>query len=160
MIVEAIALGTITLSYKQPQPPVEVSFQVPHIEQLEAIKPVEQAELPPIALKPVTTAVHSSEGNLYEYRSCTWWVKNWKPEVPNTWGNADNWGIQAAAEGWTVSMVPLPGAIAWSSRGTYGHVALVLDVTGDTVTIQEGNYDWNGSVRTTSVSITSYQYIY
>lgn len=97
--------------------------------------------------------------NSYEKGSCTWGVKNWKPEVGN-WSNANNWGYAAASEGWTVSDTPVVGAVAWTARGEYGHVALVLATDGDTVTIKEQNYDWNGSVRVIDVPTTNYRYIY
>ncbi len=105
-------------------------------------------------------AVNSSGGNSYEPGQCTWGVKNWKPEVGNDWGNANNWGYAAAAQGWTVSSTPVVGAVAWSTRGVYGHVALVLGIDNDTVTIKEQNYNYNGAVRTTTVPVEQYQYIY
>jgi len=105
---------------------------------------------------------HSSvsvNGNSYELHSCTWWVKTWKPSVGN-WGNASNWGYAAQSEGWVVNDTPSVGAIAWSTRGYYGHVALVIGVSGSVVTIQEGNWDWAGSVRTIEVASSYYRYIH
>lgn len=102
----------------------------------------------------------SSSGNLYDYHSCTWWVKHWKPALPNRLGNASNWGYALGKLGWTVSDVPRVGAVAWSTRGDYGHVGLVLSVQEGSITLREGNYDWNGSVRTTTVPVSSYQYIF
>lgn len=111
--------------------------------------------------KPAVAPVRASGGlNTYEYGQCTWGVKNWKPSVPNDWGHAKYWGYRAEADGWTVSSRPIVGAVAWSARGYYGHVALVLSVNGDTVTIREQNYDWNGSVRTNTVPVSTYTYIY
>lgn len=101
----------------------------------------------------------SVQGNGYEYKSCTWWVKQWKPTVGN-WGDAQSWGYAAKAEGWTISSVPVVGAIAWTTKGDYGHVGLVIGIDDDSIVLQEGNYDWNGSVRTTSVPISTYKYIY
>ncbi len=98
----------------------------------------------------------SSSENLYEYHSCTWWVKEWKPSVGN-WGNANQWGYNS---GLGIHSIPIVGSIAWSARGGYGHVALVVGVSGDNVTIKEGNFDYAGSVRTTSVPTSSYQYLY
>lgn len=102
----------------------------------------------------------SSTANSYDYRSCTWWVKHWRPSVGNNWGNANNWGYAAQSQGWTVSNIPVVGAVAWSTAGYYGHVALVLELRGDAVLIQEGNYDFNGSVRTIEVPTSTYRYIY
>jgi len=113
-----------------------------------------QAEKP---LEPIKNG--SNSPNNYEYGQCTWWVKHWKPEVGN-WGNANDWGYAAQAAGWTVSSIPVAGAVAWSTRGYYGHVAYVLEVRGSTVVIQEGNYDFKGSVRTIVVPVSEYRYIY
>lgn len=165
MIIETLALGTITLTYKAPDlPPFEVGREIPEIPLLEPLAQVEVVEITPIAIKPVEapTAPHrASDGtNLYEKLSCTWWVKSWKPEVPNSWGNANTWGIRAAVDGWTVSGSPVVGAVAWSDRGQWGHVAYVIGVSGEEVTIKEGNYDYNGSVRTKTVPVSMYSYIY
>lgn len=162
MIVEAVVLGTITLNYKPPQPPpLEVGRPVSQISLVEPISTPPLQELEVIPLKPTTTVrTPVDASNTYEQGQCTWWVKQWKPEVPNSWGNANSWDENAFADGWTVSSTPIPGAIAQSDRGAYGHVALVLEIVGDTVLIQEGNYDYNGSVRTKTVPISTYQYIY
>lgn len=118
-----------------------------------------QVNTPVAAEKPSEPIKNSSQSNLYELYSCTWWVKHWKPSVGN-WGNANQWGYSAQAEGWTVSSTPVAGAVAWSTRGQYGHVAYVLEVNSDSVVIQEGNYDYQGSVRTIKVPVSQYRYIY
>jgi surface antigen len=100
-----------------------------------------------------------STSNLYEYKSCTFWVKQWKPSVGN-WGDAHNWGYAAQAEGWTVSDTPVIGAIAWTTRGDYGHVGLVVGLGDGTIILKEGNFDWNGSVRTIEVPVGTYRYIF
>lgn len=100
-------------------------------------------------------------GNTYESGSCTWGVKSWKPDVPNSWGNAKTWGPRAKADGWTVSDKPVVGAIAWSNRGEYGHVALVTAVLDGQVEIKEMNYNWTRfATRVTTVATGSYRYIY
>ena len=58
------------------------------------------------------------------------------------WGNAKNWGDVARRHGFAVDGNPAVGAIAWSSSGTYGHVAWVCAVNGDNVTIDEYNNGW------------------
>lgn len=113
----------------------------------------------PQAESPSKPIKNGSQGNSYEPYQCTWWVKHWRPDV-GSWGDAKDWGYKARAEGHIVSPVPIKNAVAWSTRGYYGHVALVLEVKGTTVLIQEGNYDFNGSVRTVEVPISEYQYIY
>ena len=66
--------------------------------------------------------------------------------LPSGYGNAITWGSVAKAQGYRVDMTPAVGAVAWFGNGVngaggYGHVAWVADVTGDTVTIEEYNYD-------------------
>lgn len=165
MLVTAIALGTIQLSYKPPEPPpIHLGRPVVEIVLLEPLPATEIEELaviPPKPIKAVTAAPRGSGGtNTYEPLQCTWWVKQWKPDVPNSWGNANEWDDNALADGWTVSDVPVVGAVAQSDRGGFGHVALVIGVSGSEVTIREGNYDYNGSVRTKTVTASMYTYLY
>lgn len=103
----------------------------------------------------------SVAGNTYSPGSCTWGVKSWKPEVGGNWGNANQWKYNAQRDGWTVSSTPVVGAVAWTGRGSYGHVALVVAVSGNSVTIREMNYDWvpyHERTRTTTASEFTYLY--
>lgn len=74
------------------------------------------------------TPTYGSNG--YDYGYCTWYVAS-RIAVPSNWGNANTWAYYAAASGWTVSSVPRPGAIAQTSRGYLGHVAIVEAVSPD-----------------------------
>ena len=49
------------------------------------------------------------------------------------YGHAKEWGYRAQKEGYHVDQRPAIGAIAWSTRGTHGHVAWVSNVIGDMV---------------------------
>jgi surface antigen len=79
--------------------------------------------------------------NGYDYGYCTWYVANRLP-VPANWGNANTWAYYAAAAGWTVSSTPIPGAIAQTSAGYFGHVAYVEAVSSDGTMIKYS--DMNG----------------
>ena len=57
-------------------------------------------------------------------------------------GMRKNGAIEAQKEGYRVDQRPAIGAIAWSTRGTHGHVAWVSNVIGDMVEIEEYNYDY------------------
>jgi surface antigen len=74
------------------------------------------------------------------------------------WGNANSWDNAAKATGVKVDGTPKPGAIAQTNAGSYGHVAWVSAVNGNTVTIEE--YNWvkkeKYSVRTVDKSAFNY----
>ena len=61
-------------------------------------------------------------------------------EIPAAYGNANEWGYRARREGYRVDNRPAIGSIAWSTAGTYGHVAWVSNVVGDEIEIEEYNY--------------------
>ena len=61
-------------------------------------------------------------------------------EIPAAYGNANEWGYRARREGYRVDNTPTIGSIAWSTAGTYGHVAWVSNVMGDQIEIEEYNY--------------------
>lgn len=69
-------------------------------------------------------------GNGYDYGYCTWYVAN-RVAVPTNWGNANTWALYASLSGWTVSSIPKAGAIAQTSAGWEGHVAVVEAVSAD-----------------------------
>lgn len=63
-------------------------------------------------------------------------------EIPRSYGNANEWGHRARREGYRVDNTPMIGSIAWSTAGTYGHVAWVSNVMGDQIEIEEYNYGY------------------
>jgi peptidoglycan endopeptidase LytE len=79
--------------------------------------------------------------NGYDYGYCTWYVATRLP-VPANWGNANTWAYYAAGSGWTVSKTPQPGAIAQTTAGAEGHVAVVEAVSADGTMIKYS--DMNG----------------
>lgn len=108
--------------------------------------------------KPVApkTATQGTQGlNGYAYPSCTGYVAL-RRYVPPGLGDATTWFSRAQAMGMETGTEPRAGAIGW----TWGHVVFVEAVHGDTITISENNYDWQGSTRTIEVPKYQYQYIY
>lgn len=69
-------------------------------------------------------------GNGYDFGYCTWYVAT-QVAVPTNWGNANTWAYYAGLSGWTVSSTPKVGAIAQTSRGYEGHVAIVQNISPD-----------------------------
>ncbi|KAF8252529.1 CHAP-domain-containing protein [Wilcoxina mikolae CBS 423.85] len=57
------------------------------------------------------------------------------------WGNANTWDDAARASGVKINKTPKPGCVAQTDVGSAGHVAWVSAVNGDTVVVEE--YNWN-----------------
>jgi surface antigen len=98
--------------------------------------------------------------NGYAFGYCTYYVAT-RRNVPSNWGNANAWYYNAQASGFSVGSTPIPGAIAWSGSGYYGHVAYVESVSGGSVTVSEMNYNggWD-RVSWRTVPAYSFRYIY
>ncbi len=102
----------------------------------------------------------SGRGNGYSYGYCTWYVAN-RRSVPGLWGNARSWYYNAQVSGFSVGSTPVPGAIAWTGAGYYGHVAYVERVSGGMVTVSEMNYNGNWNrVTSRTVPANTFRYIY
>ena len=88
-----------------------------------------------------------STGNTYTAGNCTWYAKDvFKARMGDWWGNAKDWAANASREGLRVDDQPVANltiaVFAPGSAGadaTYGHVAVVIGVSGDTVTVKEMN---------------------
>lgn len=122
-------------------------------------KPIVKAvELPQTTLQAQDTLesilypVSSGLTNNFDEGQCTFGVAS---RLPVTWsGNADEWAVNAAAQGYEISSVPKVGSIAQTTGDSWaGHVAIVTAVALDgTFTVWEENYYGLGVTdeRTTS----------
>jgi surface antigen len=112
--------------------------------------------LPPGAMAPQGTFA-----NTYVRGQCTWYVAG-RRQVPSSWGNARSWYYHASAEGWKVGTVPAIAAIAWTPAGTYGHVALVEQISpdGQQVFVSEMNFKGPFVRSTRWVNASAFKYIY
>lgn len=114
------------------------------------------------------TSTSGSSANLYTAGQCTYYVFDKKmadgEPISTTWGNANQWAANAAADGHTVNNTPKQGAILQTSAGAYGHVAYVENVNSDgSVEVSEMNYQGEGVVSTRTISASeasSYNYIH
>ena len=81
------------------------------------------------------------DASSYPVGECTWGVKSQLSWVGPYWGNANQWGASARAEGFSVGTTPQVGAVAVWVGGAYGHVALVTAVESSTnIQVSESNY--------------------
>jgi len=122
-------------------------------------------EVPVSSLPSSTPGVVSNwvytAGNTYSYGYCTAFVKDSLGWVRNGWGNAADWAWHARAQGFTVSSTPRVGAVAQTSAGWAGHVAVVIGIGDGTVRIREMNGPGGWNVITERVtSVSDWVYIY
>lgn len=97
-------------------------------------------------------------GNTYTPGYCTWYVKNQRPDIPNGLGNANTWYSRARSMGLSTGTSPRVGAVAVTKA--YMHVALVIGVNGNSVTVREMNYKGLYVVSTRTTSASEFNYIY
>jgi len=76
------------------------------------------------------------------------------------WGNANQWAGGARAAGFRVDSSPEVGAVAQTSAGPFGHVAVVEAVEGNTVVVSEMNYDDAGHYRLGAYPVSYFVYIH
>ncbi|KAJ2027733.1 hypothetical protein GGH91_003648 [Coemansia sp. RSA 2671] len=77
---------------------------------------------------------------------------------PN-WGNANTWDEAARKTGVPINSTPKPGSVAQTNSGSAGHVAWVAKVSGDSVTVEEYNYQRH-KYSTRTVPKSSFNYIH
>lgn len=101
-------------------------------------------------------------GNRYTPGNCTWYAKSRRPDISNSWGNANTWYYSAKSQGWNVGSTPKKGAVATTTAGWAGHVAYVEGVSLDGlwVTISEMNFGFLYNMNTRTVYYTEFNYIY
>ena len=110
-------------------------------------------------MPPGTMASYGTYRNNYSAGQCTWYVASRRP-VPGNWGNARTWMGGAQRAGWATGSVPAIGAIAWTPAGYYGHVALVVEISGSRVLVSEMNYYGAFRVDQRWAPASSFAYIY
>lgn len=141
-----------------------------NLPKFEQIKPLDTPKFEPIAQiayieppapKATAQVSYSSAGNTYAPGNCTWYVKNRRPDLPNSLGNANTWYSRAAALGMAVGSSPRAGAVGATTAGSLGHVVYVEAVNGDgSITISEMNFAGEYSQRTRTASASEFMYIY
>jgi len=118
----------------------------------------EQAKLQPVYQSAPVVSYAQTAGNTYAPGYCTWYVKNMKPNLPNSLGNANQWYYSAQAQGLAVGSAPAVGAAAMAIGEN--HVAYVTAVNGNMITISEMNYGGLYQMNTRTVPASQFLYIY
>lgn len=104
-------------------------------------------------------------GNAYPWGQCTWYAYERRHQLGlpcgSYFGNAASWAASAAAYGYAVDHNAQVGDIVVFAPGqayadaTYGHVAVVEAVSGDTITISESNAKGLGVISSRTLSGSS-----
>lgn len=77
----------------------------------------------------------------YPIGQCTWGVQKVASWAGDWWGNAADWGANAARDGFRTGSTPEVGAIISWNDGGLGHVAYVIAVESETrIQVLEANY--------------------
>lgn len=76
------------------------------------------------------------------------------------WGDAKTWDEAARNTGVPVNNTPVPGAVAVRNSGTWGHVAWVTGVSGNSVSIEEYNNGGTEKYSKRTVPKTDFVYIH
>jgi surface antigen len=85
--------------------------------------------------------------NPYTGGGCTYWAWANRSDLPRNLGNAMDWARNAARAGFPVGGVPEVGDIAvyqphvYGAFAPYGHVAVVVQVSGSRILISEASYN-------------------
>ncbi len=137
------------------EPPIKPIKQIARLSDSKLPQTLPKLELASLPVSPAGTYQ-----NDYDYGNCTEHVAS-MVKVPNTMGDANQWARKLGSLGYTVSSTPIVGAIAQSTAGYYGHVAVVLAVSRDQVKVSEANVDGLNVVDERWYSISHFNnYIY
>lgn len=139
---ESLTDAGVTIEIKEPDPTPAVSNKVEESAGPAQVEQVVQVPAEEYVQQPTAVTPNYNQNNTYPVGQCTWGAKVLAPWVENYWGNAGEWGYSAQAAGFRIGATPVVGAVAvWT--GGYGHVAVVTEVQGDMIRVQESNYNGN-----------------
>lgn len=106
-------------------------------------------------------AANDSQGNLYAPGNCTYYVKEKRPDLSNSLGNANQWYSRAQSLGYKVGNMAKEGAVGTTTKGYYGHVVYVEKWLGDgKILVSEMNASGLWSVQTREADESEFLYIY
>ena len=89
--------------------------------------------------------VMPDDARAYAPCNCTAWAHAKRPDLPLNLGHAKTWAVRARAQGFPVDSTPRVGDVivlqprVQGAHAVYGHVAYVIGVAGNRVTVSEMN---------------------
>lgn len=121
----------------------------------------EKKRLEALRIVPPSKYAADSAGNTYAPGNCTYYVKNKRPDLSNSLGNANTWYYRAKALGYRVGTMAKTGAVGTTTAGALGHVVYVEKWLGNgLILISEMNVSGLWSTQTRVASETDFTYIY
>lgn len=140
-------------NFVMPQPPQLPQPQAPYF----APQTAPQVTAQPSQAQPASQPTTASTPNTYVKGTCTWYVKEKRPDLPNGLGNGGQWVGNAAKRGFKTGTTPQAGAVGEQP----GHVVYIESVSSSTVTVSEMNYGGKkGVVHKRTVKASTFKYIY
>ena len=99
------------------------------------------------------SSVTTSNGYTRGY--CTAYVASIRTDLPGNLGDARYWLSRAVSDGLSTGRKPEVGSVVQTSESKWGHVAIVIAIDEDQITIREMNYvHWN-VISTRVISVNS-----
>jgi surface antigen len=124
-------------------------------------KLAEKRRLEALRITPKSKMASDAAGNNYAPGNCTYYVKQRRPDISNSFGNANTWYVRAKAMGYKTGTMAKTGAIGTTTAGWLGHVVYVEKWLGDgKIIISEMNYAGLWSRQTRTANESEFLYIY
>lgn len=110
---------------------------------------------------PASRNADDSAGNTYALGNCTHYVKQRRPDLSNSFGNANEWYYNAKAMGYKTGTMSKKGAVGTTTRGRLGHVVYVEKWLGNgRILISEMNVGGLWHTQTVEADESDFVYIY
>ena len=101
-------------------------------------------------------SLDDGKGHIFPKGYCTWYVAQKLGSKIKWGGNANQWIKNSRAYGAITDMDPAPGTIVVTTDSRrYGHVALVEQVTANSIIVSEMNYEKFGKVNKREIPLNS-----
>lgn len=159
-VVESIKDETAKITETTQQLQEEVADMKEEIKVLQA-KVAEKKRLEAERTVTIGRYAADSDGNTYALGNCTYYVKQKRPDLSNSLGNANTWYYNAREMGYKTGTMAKKGAVGTTTRGRLGHVVYVEKWLGNgQILISEMNVNGLWSMQTRVADESEFVYIY